>query len=155
MNNEDGLWESLLSARGRNNRLRYWQVVGLCWLGLVVCGMVLAAGKSAGLVFEVLVGVVAVPAILLICLAGVLNAIKRLHDLGRSGWWLPLMVGLDVPLALVANGPDSGLQLVGALLQMLYSLALLAVFGGWPGQKRPNRFGEPPGAARSLAEQPA
>jgi uncharacterized membrane protein YhaH (DUF805 family) len=145
-NAEIRFWSTLLSARGRNNRARYWQVIGLCWFGLVVCGLILAASESAGVVVEILVGVVAVLAILVLCVAGVLNTIKRLHDLGRSGWWLLLVIGLDLPLALIADGPpDSGLQVIGALLQALYSLALLAAFGAWPGQRGANRFGEPPG----------
>jgi uncharacterized membrane protein YhaH (DUF805 family) len=57
-------------------------------------------------------------------------AVGRLHDVGRSGWWLSLL--LLIPVLAVAIG--------------LPVLAMLALFGWiallfWPGMIGPNRYG--------------
>lgn len=76
--------------------------------------------------------------------------VRRLHDIGLSGWWLAAMASGEIlnSLALaagLAGTPD-------ALTPLGHAVATLALFGGlsliplalWPGQPDANRFGPPP-----------
>jgi uncharacterized membrane protein YhaH (DUF805 family) len=78
---------------------------------------------------EVVVGLIAVP---------------RLHDVGRSGWWLlPLFAGEFLAVAIGWSGGADGILLAGGIYVLL-CLFLLIVLGFVPGQPSANRWGEPP-----------
>lgn len=144
-------WKSLFfSAEGRIGRQAFW----IGWL------MLLGAHVVAGWI--PLIGqVIALAAIFAwVCLCA-----KRLHDMGRSGWWqlLPIVlgpvlivgsalsVGIGATLAHLTNGDADWAALagVGGLFVSL-AIAFVAVVGftlwlgiteGQPGE---NRYGEPP-----------
>jgi uncharacterized membrane protein YhaH (DUF805 family) len=76
--------------------------------------------------------------------------IRRLHDLGRSGWFAPI-------INVVTNALSFVLVLVigaegGTLLAFLCYLAALAVLGALPGEARVNEYGPLPGPEGELAE---
>lgn len=115
---------------GRSDRMEYWAYVLMIVAILAIMSMVgfdAGSGVSAGAMFVI--------------------HIRRLHDLGLSGWWaLALMVGqfaVAIPLAF--------LGLLGVVLAVLVGLAVLVAMGAIPGQPGENRFG-PPRAKRSLRE---
>ena len=65
---------------------------------------------------------------------------KRLHDLSLAGWWSAAPVGL-VAVAVNGEAPTTAAQATALLLALGCVLALAV----WPGQRRFNRFGPPPG----------
>lgn len=84
--------------------------------------------------------------------SGIVLAIKRSHDVGRSGWWtllpvaplLPLLVGI-----LMAAGSRDGsagvvLAVVSGLAMLGLSLWVIVVILARAGDPGPNRFGNPP-----------
>jgi uncharacterized membrane protein YhaH (DUF805 family) len=73
--------------------------------------------------------------------------VPRLHDLGLSGWWSapPLAVVGLFGLAYALN-QDSVIFLLAVTVVFLVSVALLIWLGAVPGQRDPNRFGNPPAA---------
>ena len=77
--------------------------------------------------------------------------IRRLHDLGRTGWWAPAInVVCNVTSWIIkfAIAGDTGVM-IGGLLPLIAIIAL----GCIPGQPRKNEFGLPPGRkAKDLAE---
>jgi uncharacterized membrane protein YhaH (DUF805 family) len=89
----------------------------------------------------------------------ILICVPRLHDLGRSGWWIVLpIVGelaavlaislMSHPTAELDNDAIKGLAtLAGLVVLFLPTIALLFI----PGQQGPNRFGEAPEPGISLA----
>lgn len=155
--------ESWLDTNGRMARKRLLirgvplLVVGtLVYLGIAEmtarsAGTSLFAGDPAsaatvarieGMAGAIVVAVAAWPAAALI--------IRRLHDIGLSGWWLALMASGEVvnsvALATGLAGAPPALTPVGQFA------TLLALAGGlsfiplalWPGQATANRYGPPP-----------
>jgi len=156
-------WVDLLFGwTGRINRSKYWTA------GFVLCVPMFAVytgtfllQKAAPAIFppppscsdEVCLGLVnEVTAMLLAILAVsypmAVVCIKRLHDLGRSGWWTgPLMVffflqsftGPMLSLPYADPGKYNLVLLANAVISVPW---LLISF--WPGSKRANRHGPPP-----------
>jgi len=108
----------------RGNRKEYW-----LWLGVG-----LATSAAIGYLFPQASN----------GLAGVLviSQVRRLHDIGRSGWWALAVQVASIIVALVLL-PLAGTHIAviaGALLVLGFSIWLGCV----PGETIRNRFGEPP-----------
>lgn len=117
---------------GRAGRREYWLYVGL----LVIAGLILRyAPPIVPLAFNAIL---------------ILVQVRRLHDLGRSGWWAawatlaPLILGV---LLFYVAGEEIA-TLVGVVLELI----LVILIGAWPGDPEANRFGPPPpfGMRRAL-----
>jgi uncharacterized membrane protein YhaH (DUF805 family) len=135
-------WKAWFSFRGRAGRREYWRVlVALFAFGLLL--QVAAAALPAILV-------VAFPISLACNVAQWAVIARRLHDLGRSGWWqvpataLGLMVLLrafSLGLVDVQKPQPLPAELGAALLLML---AFFLAIGLVRGDRGPNRWGPPP-----------
>jgi uncharacterized membrane protein YhaH (DUF805 family) len=113
--------------QGRTNRATYWLCLAIIVLLLFLANIV--ARKPIAL-SEVVLVILCVP---------------RLHDIGRSGWF---MVG---PLVFEVVGAVLGFTLLPAGVAMsamvgvtLVIIGLVIWLGTIPGQPAANRFGEPP-----------
>lgn len=118
---------------GRSRRREYWT-----WVGPAFAAAVVLAILVPGL--EIVLG----PVILLAW-------IRRLHDLGLSGWIAPLVnIAIAVigwlEVGVMSPGGDGG------LFSGVASLVALVVMGLLPGQPRANAYGGPPGKASEAAE---
>ena len=113
--------------RGRANRKEYWLLVGLVLaVGLAVTAAVPPAVQSTG------VAVVTYA------------QIRRLHDLGRTGWWVVVIAGGQIAAAL--GGIAAGLSEEGILVVGLpLVVGPILLIGALPGQRLENRFGPEPG----------
>lgn len=101
---------------GRATRPEFWYF----WLAYLVVGTILSVLAQAADVFAVLYLLF----VLGVFLPNLGVAVRRLHDIDRSGWWVCIAF---VPL-------------VGAILLIVW-----ACTAGTPG---PNRFGQQPGLTR-------
>jgi uncharacterized membrane protein YhaH (DUF805 family) len=134
-------WRTLFDPRGRRSRAGFWAYAGLSIVAFLVCSFV---GDILGLMLPSLSMVVFLLTLLAMFVGSLINAIRRLHDLGHSGWWMALFAPVQLLLALAAfGGSDSGGSPINGL-QALIGLALLIWLGGFAGQPDANRFGEPP-----------
>jgi uncharacterized membrane protein YhaH (DUF805 family) len=134
------------SVRGRLSRLGYWR-----WqLALLAVGVVGFVGAS----ILTMNGARAFALIAVAYVASVFVIVRRLHDRGRSAWWLiPFVV-----LPLVLHGGSAWVQstlyseadprlpwAIGAvLLALILNLWAFIEIGLLRGQKTANRFGSPP-----------
>jgi uncharacterized membrane protein YhaH (DUF805 family) len=135
---------------GRSRRKEYWffalfTTVVIVALSAVMVGLLAASfqGLLQGSVNPIeafggaawggfaLIGVFIMASIV----PGVAVQVRRLHDLGVSGWWYP---GMLVASALLGQVPD-----VGSGLNSLVNLGWI-VWMFMPGTKGPNRFGDDP-----------
>jgi uncharacterized membrane protein YhaH (DUF805 family) len=115
---------------GRSRRREYWMFVLLCVAVIALAGiaMIVAAGsfrsqQEMTARFTMWAGFALLP--LIVPLIAV--TVRRLHDLGLSGWWLVLLpIGAAIPM-----------------IDTIVSLAHIVVMA-LPGRKSANRFGENP-----------
>jgi uncharacterized membrane protein YhaH (DUF805 family) len=119
---------------GRANRKNYW-----IWMGPIVAILVLS-------------GLLGIPGLELVFGLPMLFVwIRRLHDLGRTGWWAPLInvvIGIVGWLETGVTSPGGE----GGIGQGLFSLAALVILGALPGQGRSNVYGPQPGRRSELGE---
>ena len=119
---------------GRANRKAYWLWMGPIFAALFVIGYIGIPGVE-----------------LLFALPLTFTWIRRLHDLGRTGWWAPvinIVIGIVgwLEAGVMAPGGDGG------VVQALAAVGALIALGSIPGQSGPNLFGPPPGKPSKLAE---
>jgi len=110
--------------RGRINRSWYWLALGL--LAVIYLALNLAAYKQVP-VSEV--------ALIFLC-------VPRLHDIGKSGWFV--LIGIGTELLGIAIG--FAFFSLGGILgsAALVIVGLLVWLGAIPGDPNPNAWGEPP-----------
>lgn len=141
------LARAFLDPRGRCDRK------GLLLIAVVLLGLQLLVGGALWLVDADLTGPVALSLKAAFFWAAIAAASKRLHDFGRSAWWLAggllasvvwsfalaftavLAVG---PEALTPQSPWFGAFFAGTSLPLFAALMWLHFVKGMPG---PNRFG--------------
>ncbi|ACG79108.1 conserved hypothetical protein [Phenylobacterium zucineum HLK1] len=135
--------KSLFSFRGRASRREFWKVLA----ATIVLGWglsLVAAAPGAQ--------VVAIPFSFAVNLAQWAVIARRLHDLGRSGWWqIPATaLGVAGAVRMMTMGPsgieaDPGLATAMMGAMALY-FAFIVVVGATRGSDQPNRWGPPPAA---------
>jgi uncharacterized membrane protein YhaH (DUF805 family) len=115
------LFEFLFGASGRINRAKYWRSVLIYIGGGLMTAVILftAAGIAAPL-FVVMVVVVLIPWVLW----GFSFTTRRLHDRGKSAWWLLVFYLVPGALGQLANGAWFG----GATGLVLHFIPALAAF---------------------------
>lgn len=148
---------------GRAPRSEYW------WWRLFVLLVNLALGFLAGAVHTIPDMKILVPAMkglfsLGIFLPDLAVTVRRLHDTGRSGWWLAgiialttFIVALAIPLlAMIGANREHGLPadtgippglplaLVASGLILLIYVIVMIIWYCLPGTKGQNRFGHDP-----------
>jgi len=79
---------------------------------------------------------------------GLASSVKRLHDMGQSGWWLIALyliavVGNALVNAGAGRGAPDGAGVI-VLMGVVLSIAPLIYLGAFSGQDGPNRFGADP-----------
>jgi uncharacterized membrane protein YhaH (DUF805 family) len=145
-------WTSLLfSFHGRVNRAKYWLVILIyVVVGLILGVIGLALGQ--GVVMQVLGGIVELVALV----SSLAVATKRLHDRGRSAWWLLLfyllpsvLTGIGAAIEL-SSGPMAlgGLFTVAGLAIGIWAFVELGCLRGTIG---PNTYGSDPLGAQAPA----
>ena len=131
---------SYFSFERRANRARYWLTVLALYAALFVTGLIAFSVPVLGVVVGLLGFVAAL-------WAGTSVAIRRLHDRGKSGWWLlpmylPVLVfsGLSELMQDSSGEPNIAL----AALSLPFSIWILVELGCLKGTVGPNRFGPDP-----------
>ena len=106
------------------NRATYWLCIGVLLIILAIINFVSVRPLRIN---EALLVILCVP---------------RLHDLGKSGWWV--VVPLATELAIIVIFAVAALSLdAGASVAGLAIAVFVVVLGLIPGQPHANRFGEP------------
>lgn len=135
------------SFNGRANRQRYW-LTGLAIFGLLFVSAVL--GRLLSLA-PLLGPIVFIALWLALVIAGLANGARRLHDRGKSAWWLLVFLGVPVlfslPGEILKSDPSEGARSLGALIALLglpFSIWGFVVMGCLKGTAGPNKYGDDP-----------
>lgn len=88
-------WKRINDLSGRSRRKEYWMLVcgnSLIFLGLILFIMILESvlGEDAARGPVGAIALIATPAILAMVVVTFVATVRRLHDIGRSGWWVLL-----------------------------------------------------------------
>ena len=98
-------WQKYLQYTGRARRLEYWAF----WLGNTLIGLALFALAGAGMDIAITIyGLFSLAAII----PGIMVGIRRLHDTGRTGWWLLIalvpLIGAIILIVLLLLDSEPG-----------------------------------------------
>ena len=128
-------------ASSRIGRLRYF-AYGMGAF-LLVLPVLVVAGVLFGLKMAFLAAALALVAYIFIIIMGFVFGVRRLHDLGWSGWWM-LIAGVSLACSLLNIAGVLGGPLVAAVTLGACIFYLVLLFA--PGTQGDNRFGPPPPA---------
>ena len=139
---------SYLSFRGRANRQRFWLTALAIWAAMFL-GAVLSVMLSNVSPF---LSVLFLPLYLAWIVASLANGARRLHDRGKSAWWLLLFVGVPVVILLPAQlagvgGQSDGsaaLALICSLVSLPFSIWAFIEMGCLKGTTGANKYGDDP-----------
>jgi uncharacterized membrane protein YhaH (DUF805 family) len=125
--------------KGRIDRGRYWSLTGLCALALIVAlySVVVTANQTSASPVNVLATVVAIAGVLLFlatCVASLGIGVWRLHDRGKSGFWIILYYPVPFIMALLAIDPEGQGVVLNciALAILVWAIIDLGILKGRP-----------------------
>jgi uncharacterized membrane protein YhaH (DUF805 family) len=131
-----------VTFKGRASRPEFW------WFYLVVL-IGIAATYALRLIAPVVAPTIQDAWNLLLALPHTAVTTRRLHDVGRSFWWVAAVL-IDVALLVVFELSNVSDSLVMGILGLLASivffvlLIILLYFLTMPGDSKPNRYGDVP-----------
>jgi uncharacterized membrane protein YhaH (DUF805 family) len=127
---------------GRSRRTEFWVFVLVVLVGQLLANYTDAAARSATLVGRMRMVEALYTLAVLVPTAAV--SARRLHDVGRSGWWMLVFALPYFAWVVTANG--SAINSAALIVFAVTALALLVLLVQ-PGTPGPNRYGESPKAA--------
>jgi uncharacterized membrane protein YhaH (DUF805 family) len=149
------LFEFLFGASGRINRAKYWYpFLVFIGAGLLVGVILLTAASLAAPLFILMLVIVFIPWLLW----GFAFHTERLHDRGKSAWWLlvfyavPGVLGHLAKGASLAEAAGMGLHCILALAGFALSIWGFVEIGCLRGSAEPNRYGSNPLSLRAARD---
>ncbi|WP_299327362.1 DUF805 domain-containing protein [Parasphingopyxis sp.] len=148
---------------GRSRRMEFWMwtlFVFLLWVTYFILifavgggALLMAASDAAGALaatgFLLGLGLLYFAIGLAIFLPGLAVTVRRLHDTGRSGWWVLLVWGPFIAAMVLGSQSETISGIVG--LAWLVGAIVLIVFCCLDGTPGANRYGDDP-KGRGLAD---
>jgi uncharacterized membrane protein YhaH (DUF805 family) len=135
------LTQLLFSFRGRINRAIYWYgSVGLLAVFAALASIGRENGGILGAPMLTLAGILLVPFLW----AALAVNVKRLHDRGKSSWWLLFFFVLPTFLDIAAERLKGILGLVLLFINVGIAGWVLMELGFAPGTRGPNDYGPDP-----------
>ena len=160
--NSTKLLKKLLSFSGRATRKDFWMTILWLFLAEIVLLGIVAVGFVIYDLLGVLLMLPAIPIFALIALALFANVVRRLHDLGLSGFWICYLSPLGLPFmycAYLMDADESAKAMVERIKNVgspwlswilaIFFWASASMFGQLlillsPGQKQDNIYGSNP-----------
>jgi uncharacterized membrane protein YhaH (DUF805 family) len=147
------LFEFLFGASGRINRAKYWRsLLVFSGAGLLVGVILLTAAGLAAPLFILMLVIVFVPWLLW----GIAFHAERLHDRGKSAWWLLTFYAVPGVLAHLANSAwfegtaGTTAHFVPALAGLALSIWGFIEIGCLRGEVGSNKYGPNPPSVHSV-----
>jgi uncharacterized membrane protein YhaH (DUF805 family) len=140
-----------LSFRGRTNRSRFWQMMVYFW-GVLIWFGGLSVALTSNPIAVGLLGLAMLPIVLFMVVALLANSVRRLHDRGKTAWWLLVFNVLPAVFAFPSEvmrteGAPAEAQAFFALVGLLglpFSIWGFVEMGCLRGTTGPNKYGDDP-----------
>lgn len=133
---------------GRAQRAEYWWFILFSFMGVIVLALFDSALLGLASDEEGLFSTLFAMAVLI---PGLSVGWRRLHDTGRSGWWLLFpyatliwVVVAVITMGLKANGTAAGSVAISGFVAFFGSIAWIMVMLAKDSNPHPNRFGHSP-----------
>lgn len=125
---------------GRASRMEFW-IFLLFVTALTVLANRIDGRSGETVAISIGMGILELSVTLIFLLPSITVGVRRLHDTGRSGWWIMLIY---LPwLAALASATNASLQLAAAGALLVGGIAWIVLML-LPGQAQENAFGPPP-----------
>lgn len=117
--------------KGRTGRARYWGLTGICSAAVIaglfgVVGTVTQTSHSPVNVPATIVAIAGALLFVTACVALFIVGIWRLHDRGKSGFWIILYYPVPLIVALLADSSNTALYLI-ALAILVWGIIDLGI----------------------------
>jgi uncharacterized membrane protein YhaH (DUF805 family) len=116
----EDLFEFMFGSSGRINRAQYWRSLVICSIAALLGAVIVLTGAGLGAPLFLMAAIVFIPWMLW----GFAISTERLHDRGKSAWWLLLFYLLPAGLSHFAKA----LGFAGTAGTILYTVVALAAF---------------------------
>ncbi|MEF9952131.1 MAG: DUF805 domain-containing protein [Clostridium sp.] len=138
-------WKRSFDFKGRSRRTEYWMSFLVDLFISFFLGFVSISMGMGGLLPQVYSFLIILPVLAV--------TVRRLHDTGRSGWWI-LLMGFPSVSELVALNPDMAVSLLGIILSIASFAAVITlfIFMFQDGQVGENNYGLNPKTLEELGE---
>ncbi|TNG91427.1 DUF805 domain-containing protein [Pasteurellaceae bacterium USgator11] len=133
------LWSLLFSFKGRLNRKGFWQGFGICFAVLLLLANLLPMQQ---LFQQTATALLASALLLLVLYCLVAVVVKRLHDRGRSGTAVFIVVFPLLCYFVAAYSDGMMAWALGRFMPLFFGTLLLLDWGVFRGQAEANRYGE-------------
>jgi uncharacterized membrane protein YhaH (DUF805 family) len=138
------VFRMLFSSAGRIDRKTFWTMIFCLSIVTATLRFLVVGIKDSPLV------IVFLPVSIGAAVAAINNYIKRLHDLGRSGWWVLAALAVLVAGGVTASVASEGNALIVDIVVYVLLIGAIIWLGATPGQAQENRFGPPPRAGQVI-----
>jgi uncharacterized membrane protein YhaH (DUF805 family) len=146
-----GSFQKYAEFNGRARRSEFWAFAALFVIVLLGANYVDALdGKRVPVAAGM--GVLELSASLLLLLPFLSSGARRLHDTGRSGWWMMLLYIPYLAWIVARGNPQGELASLGGVFVGFVALVILLLL---PGDPMENRFGPNPRGLGSTSDKPA
>jgi uncharacterized membrane protein YhaH (DUF805 family) len=133
-------WKNAFKLKGRANRAEYWTLIATTLGGAMAIFALMVFLEQWWLLVPYGIW-------LFICFVpGFTAAIRRLHDINVSAWWMvaPSLIGVIAAIltpVIRSDGMMTAMTVLSSVLNLVFIVAM-----AWKGTPGPNRFGPQPGA---------
>ncbi|MBR5831794.1 MAG: DUF805 domain-containing protein [Bacteroidales bacterium] len=148
-------FKQYVDFHGRASRAEFWMFFGVCYMAQLVFSIVMNVSQGVSVDAVNPISLIYLVYLMVIFIPSLAVGVRRLHDIGKSGWYLAGALILAVILAFAIGLAIAFKSNVVAIVSMILLIALILAFYIVPalkGQPGENKWGPNPNEENNLSE---
>ena len=148
-------FKQYVDFHGRASRSEFWMFFGVCYMVQLVFSIVMTVSQGVSVDAVNPISLIYLVYLMVIFIPSLAVGVRRLHDIGKSGWYLAGALILAVILAFAIGLAIAFKSNVVAIVSMILLIALILAFYIVPmlkGQPGENKWGPNPNEVNNLSE---